>query len=795
VAEELASRLRERFAAVVALRATPPELHEPEPLARSLARAALSLPEGATDAGAIRAACAERLGRADAEPLWAAVAYALGAIPETEPELARTMRAPGALRRALSRAIGAGLAARAEGAPLAVLVDDAHWADPSALDALEIATLADRQGALWIGVAARPSLLAQRPLWGSRAAQHRVHKLDPLADEPARALMRDLLKPIEFVPDPVIERLLQLTGGVPLYLVEVAHALRAEGRVRRRRDTGEHYLAANDFLQMSSTPLSERLARRALDRVQEPLLQILRIACVLGVEVKVGEVAAVQALAGASARGTDVEEEMDPGVGLERLAQMGVLLRSGEGRYRFRHAMLRDGVEALMPPSLRQKAHGAALHHLEAAQRRAELLPRIARHAAASGAREEAARAFLELAEEAARQHRHVDAEPLYTSALSSLDEGRTDAREQALSGRGQARAFLERYEEALLDLRQARELATARGDTRKVADLLLDEATLHDLHHDFTSSAQAAEHAAPLVGLLSKPALVARLRAAQGRTHWRSGRTNEAIEELRRGAELSAEIGDVRTQCESLLLLSTALVAGGRVEEAARRFDEVTALCERSGDRFHLAMAHINRIWLWIKLQDHERAAFDQRVALAVARELGNATLEALAAGNVAELLYYGGVYEEALPLARRMDELLRRLHPQVPAEAVFIRARIEVALGHASEALAMVEHLRSGPAEALSPFARAMVRMIELLAGDPRAEDAASWDALIGELGSCAETDEGIDALYHAARRALLSGRLDEAQRRIERGLNESRGPMWRRRFSALAERAAAG
>jgi serine/threonine protein kinase/tetratricopeptide (TPR) repeat protein len=794
VAEELGRRLADRFSAVAVVQAPPPEQGGAEWLATSLARLAFDLPNGPLEPSAVREACTARLGAAPGEALWTAVAQGLGVIGEADPALAPLRGTPGALRRARARAIGLGLAARAASGPLAVIVDDAHFADPTSLDALEIASLSGQPGALWIGVLTNPTLLAQRPMWGERAARHLRHDLGPLGEEAVRQLLRSLLWPVEIIPDPVVERLFQMTSGVPLFLVEVAHALRMSGRIRRHKDTGGCYLAADELMEMSATPVSERLARRVIAELPEPLLELLRIACVLGAEVDRADVAAVQCLLEAE---TPSAEAMDPGVGLDRLAMRSVLLPVSGNRYRFRHTTMRDALEGLMAPSMRRRYHAAVLRHLEGMPgQRVELLPRIARHAAVSGARGQAAGAYLELAETAARRHGHMEAEAFYSSALELLEEAQAEERERALSGRGQARAFLERYDDALEDLRKAQGLAAARGDDRTVASLLLDEATLYDLHNDHAVSAEAVEQAAPLVERLGEAALMARLASARGRTHWRHGRTPEAIAELGRGADMAAELDDRRTQTESLLLLSTALVAGQRIDDAARRFEEVIALCTRTGDRFHLAMAHINRIWLWIKRQDHERAVADQRVALAVARELGNATLEAWATGNVAELLYYGGAYDEALPLARRMDELMRRLHARPLPEAVVIRARLEAVLGYAEEARALVQpFLLPDTGEATKPFVRSIARLVEMLIGDPRAENPTAWDALVEELVLNAETDEWPDALYHATDHAVKAGRVEEARMRIARAREQIHAPMWRRRFDALSARLGPG
>jgi len=51
------------------------------------------------------------------------------------------------------------------------------------------------------------------------------------------------------VPEQVLDQLRHVTGGVPLYIVEVVHALRAGGVFRPRPATGDFYIASEDLLQ------------------------------------------------------------------------------------------------------------------------------------------------------------------------------------------------------------------------------------------------------------------------------------------------------------------------------------------------------------------------------------------------------------------------------------------------------------------------------------------------------------------------------------------------------------------
>src|SRR5437763_314003 len=65
--------------------------------------------------------------------------------------------------------------------PLALILDDAHYADQATTDAVEYATLAEAAAPLWACVLARPVFDGAHPAWAERSgAQLRV-TLGPLA--------------------------------------------------------------------------------------------------------------------------------------------------------------------------------------------------------------------------------------------------------------------------------------------------------------------------------------------------------------------------------------------------------------------------------------------------------------------------------------------------------------------------------------------------------------------------------------------------------------------------------------
>jgi hypothetical protein len=142
-----------------------------------------------------------------------------------------------------SRATAAGLASALDtrGGPRAVIVDDAHAADPLSLDAIELATAATT-APLMVVVLARPALMAKRPWWGRRAARHESLRLAPLSPVESRLLARALLPEVAAVPVLALDRLVQRCGGVPLLVVELMRAMARNGLAVRDDIPGDQLL-------------------------------------------------------------------------------------------------------------------------------------------------------------------------------------------------------------------------------------------------------------------------------------------------------------------------------------------------------------------------------------------------------------------------------------------------------------------------------------------------------------------------------------------------------------------------
>ncbi|MBZ4402065.1 serine/threonine-protein kinase [Myxococcus sp. AS-1-15] len=758
VIEALAARLESSGQAqVIRLRATAPDVRSPEALLETL-RAALV--DG----------------------------------PSLLPESPRTSGVPLAdARHAAARWLAEALRHRARELPRVLLLDDAHLADPTTLDTLEVATLTGASAPLWVCVVARPALLGLRPHLGERSASAARHVLPPLPPEASRALMLHLLRPAEHIPEPVLARLEQLAQGVPLSLVELAVALRTAGALRASPGGG-WYIAPDALLDVSVTPLFQRLASRALDGLPDAYGGLARLCAVLGTELEVERVDAALRHLGPAEEGVGMATSLDAGAGLQRLARAGLLRPVGLGRFAFRHPLLRESIEALLPPVTRRALHAAA--RLATTGDSPVERHRRALHAAACGAHDEAATAFLVLAEESRRAHRSVEAEQLYTRALALLPDRDSEQRARALAGRGRVRHRLQRFHEGLGDLAAARALAEVRGDKALCVDLLLEEATARDWMEDVEGSTLCAREALERIEQLDDPRLSLRCTLARGRLHVRQGEWGNAARILDSVIEGAERAREHETLVVALTMLGSSLTFLERTEEAASRFEEALARCEAAGDALHLAATLINRVLLWLGQGDVARMEEDLRRAMGLGRELGHAQVERWSTFNLAEVLYMQGRLQEALPLARRAHELGVRFfleHP-VPVDALLL-ARIGVALGDWEEASRQLRWIEFHCPPASLPPTAVMRKLVELQVREAErgggVHESPAWTALEDEARELASPDEKAELLLQAAHSAFRSRLPDEARTWLTRAESAiASAPLWRTRWEALRD-----
>jgi tetratricopeptide (TPR) repeat protein len=334
-----------------------------------------------------------------------------------------------------------------------------------------------------------------------------------------------------------------------------------------------------------------------------------------------------------------------------------------------------------------------------------------------------------------------MEAERLYSRALEQPSAGEGIDRGAAYRGRGLMRYRIGRYHDALADFSCAREMAIHRGDVAAQAEILLDEATALDWMDDYKASEHCVEAARTLVAHASSPILDARLLLGLGRSAFRFSRNKDAALLLERAvgaADLLPDEG-YETLVIALMLLGFLLPGLDRLDDAHRAVDRTIALCDAHGDRLQLGATLNVRGMLRANLGDKEGMTSDLERSLAVARELGQRSLELMGEFNLGEYLLLMDDPDAAEPHVRRAQVLDRKISGE-PGRAVvaLLEARLDLHRGDDAAARAIIERIRAREAEArargeteavLMPSDAVLSSMVDLATRD--AEDA-EWTEL---------------------------------------------------------------
>lgn len=288
----------------------------------------------------------------------------------------------------LRRAVWGWLAAAATERPVAVVLDDLHWADTTTLGLL---------GGV-VGVRA-PILVvaAYRPDEG----EHLTDTLGALArSAPLRialpgldvAAVAELVRAESEADDATVTRIAERTGGNPFYVRESARLLNGEGAL----------------VAISEVPEGVRdVLRRRLARLPPSSVSVLRLAAVAGRESSVDVL-----VRAADSDGDSVLDALDAGV------IAGLLDEPAPGRVRFVHALVRDTLVADV-----SRLRAARMHtRIAAALEGTGDVAALAHHHARAGS-PKAVGYCVRAAELAEARYAHDVAAALLTDAVANSSE------------------------------------------------------------------------------------------------------------------------------------------------------------------------------------------------------------------------------------------------------------------------------------------------------------------------------------------------------------------------------------
>lgn len=476
--------------------------------------------------------------------------------------------------------------------PLAIGIDDTHWADEGTLNLLEEAAFGLHHAPVIILCTSRPELAERRPEFGRAARNNTQLELMPL-DSGSATRLAELLLPQD--RRTVAGRIAAAAGGNPFFTEEVSRAIREErddAFPERLPDTVQAAIAAR----MDLLPAAEKRA--------------LQYASVLGHTFAQGPLGDLL--------GTPPGDLL---WALRRKALVEERSTADAGHYAFRHQLIRDVAYNSLPRADRANLHEQAADALLAREPFAERAELVAYHltqalelqptperraaacrsvneAAASAVRRGAAARGQELYEQMAQlAHGPEAVDALWAAADVALRRWRGDHAMRLLREAGEAAerigdpraaaAYAKAVEvgsrmggisgspssDALAPmLERGRELVD-QGDLVTMARLLLDEAWLAWRDDQMLGMERPARRGLELARETGDLAVLQSALDAVTASDWQQGRHRSAVEHTRERLDLLSEAPRTATldveRSDALHMMIESLLQTGEFHEA----------------------------------------------------------------------------------------------------------------------------------------------------------------------------------------------------------------------------------
>jgi len=539
--------------------------------------------------------------------------------------------------------------------PLLVVIEDAHWLDPTSLELLDM--IADN-----IGTRRLLLLVTYRPEQEPALARHRNVKLltvNRLQRSECQTIVRHLASH-KAVPPSLLSEIIVRTDGVALFVEELTKAVLESEILVDRGDRyeitpGAKSLAIPTTLNGS---LMARLDRNAATR------ELAQIGSVIGREFSFSMLAAVSEWSQAAL--------VDA---LNKLVETDLLLCVGEpprASYRFKHALVQDAAYENLLLSNRRKLHARVAVVLEQSfpDTVAAEPAVLAHHFARAGNFEQGIAYYIKAARLAIARSALAEAITVLNKAMDLLAglSADTDRRPlelelQVMLGTALRAARAPSAPETGRAWNRARDLCQGEGDAPYLLQVLYGQFLFHQGNSNLAKARELGEELLGLGLRLQDARALVRGHSAVGRSAFGQGDLVAARLHLEKALSIeddrlrrsSGSIEGPESQVLDLCYLAWTLFIQGNVELALRRCAESIATARKLAQPYDLVVAHGNACYFYQFRRDIHAAAASAETVIALAEEKGFPSWLSLAKIFRGWALVQDGQPDAGLPLIER--------------------------------------------------------------------------------------------------------------------------------------------
>jgi serine phosphatase RsbU (regulator of sigma subunit) len=693
--------------------------------------------------------------------------------------------------------------------PLALVIENLHWADPSSIDLLvHVLPLASSTPLLFVLVS-RPDreapgwqlTLAAREMLGGTLTEL---TLNTLSHAESGQLVANLLG-LQSVPEQIQALVLRKAEGNPLFVEEVIRALIDRGVLYRENG---NWVVGSGLGETEIPDSLQRLLAARIDRLPEDVDMTLRVASVIGRRFQTRVLA--QVLLGEE----DDSALVQPLSQLEAAGLIRVDQVSPELTYRFRSVLMQDAAYISLLATDRQRIHRAvadALERLYPEQLTTrELGATLAVHLHAGQDAPKAYRYLVLAGDAALASYANREAEGHYRRALDLVQgEGRIalslDDAELAdlLSRLGEALYRLSRFREAVQTWREGIELYRSAGQSEGMARLFARSARAVWYEGDPQQGLALCLEGLDAVAGAPESLGVAELVHEAARAHYFTQSPLPQVRQLcQRAIEMAKRLQADDRQAVGVqadALATMGLLPDQGHQAALETLQEAVDLAESAGLLPQARRAHNN-----LAAQSQEYAADFRRArdhferAAQISRQTGSLEGELIALSNMAGAALWTGDWDRAEASFGVLEQLLGRVANPGPA-AAGLRISQTLLLRYRGEREEALYRLQQCQVEARRQGAEGhLVQGIEFWADallEPgmtgEGQGDLDWDEVEGLLKEAIEIADRLAAEDRVWLRCLLAvsyaqqGRVKEAHYQLA----EAREPA-RQRPTPLAE-----
>lgn len=566
--------------------------------------------------------------------------------------------------------------------PLIIWLEDAHWLDADSRAFLARLTRNVEAYPLLLLVTSRIEPAAD---WFEAAAPQQVIHLRPLDKANVLTLAQSLLGAQSAAT--TTQLLAERADGNPYFAEQMALYLREQPPATRMGQEKRALPQSPEALTPLPADIRTVLTAR-LDRLAPEMKRVVQRAAVLGREFDPQVLA--QMLPNRPAVGGQ----------LERGTREAIWFPVGDGRYLFKHALLRDAAYEMQLHSSLRLLHRDAARAYEAVLQATPNYGQIAYHYDKGEVVVKALDYYEKAADEAKANYQNEAALAHYGRALRLAPAGEEARRFRLLLNREEIYQWLGSREEQQQDLQQLSEIVTGQADGRQ-AEVALRQAAFALVTGDYELAQAEANRAVNLAVEAGDPLVEMRAYGRLGRILWQQGRPQDAEPILNQALRLARNHqsqleeaqclydlgityqyqGDLESarnytlqaqavyrtlahrqgEIRCLNLIGLDYYAQGNYSASQSHYEQALQLCQEIGWRYAETAILVNLGNNFFDLGCYDISEGYHKQVLLISRETGNREMESVSLDTLGLIAHEQGhytvarhYYEQALAIGR---------------------------------------------------------------------------------------------------------------------------------------------